>query len=253
MKSHAMAHDGPRDRALLDNGWRTFVWLMVPPPSRWPRDAADVASARVDGSRRLGRVALKLPAVAALLWIDAAFPGLHDSPWVEAFWALWLTWLAVSSITDFASVGLLLSGLHVDEAFDAPPIASSPRDFWARRWNLVVHAFLIRYVFVPVGGRRRPLGATALVFACSGLMHEYFVVAVRGAPGSYTGFMFAFFCLQGAAVVGQMARDRARRRSRRRVRPWPRPLSILVHLAWLTATGPLFFLPLGEMLRGVWP
>ena len=106
----------------------------------------------------------------------------------------------------------------------------------------------MRYVFVPVGGWRRPLLATMLVFAGSGLMHEFFVTAALGRASSYPGWMLLFFVLQGGAVIAQVSWDRVRRRARRRAARMPRPIAVILHIAWLTATGPLFFVPLGEML-----
>ena len=131
----------------------------------------------------------------------------------------------------------------------APPLARSPRDFWGRRWNLVVHDLVFRHVFLPLGGLRRPLRSTVGVFVISGLIHEYFVLACLGHPGRYPGFMMLFFGLHGLAVMVQLAWDRGPgRRSR-----MARPLAIVLHLAWFTLTAPLFFAPIGEIFARAWP
>jgi hypothetical protein len=247
MKSHAAGRDGPTDPAMRQTLARSLVWMLVPPETRWPRDAGDVARTRAGGMLRLGRTAAKVPPLLALLWLESRWPQLHASPFAEATWALWMTWLGVSAITDAVSGLGMLAGVHIAENFDAPPLARSPREFWARRWNLLVHGFAMRYVFVPVRGRRRPLLATMIVFVGSGLMHELFVVSALGHGGTYPGWMLAFFVVQGAAVVAQMQWDRARRRRRRPTATMPRPVAIALHIAWMTATGPLFFAPLGEL------
>lgn len=178
------------------------------------------------------------------------WPQLHDSVLVEATWGLWLTWLAVTAITDAISGLTMLSGLHIADNFRAPVLATSPRDFWARRWNLVVHEFAARYVFMALGGRRRPILATWLVFVGSGLMHEYFVMAAIGQTVAHVGWMSAFFVVHGAVVCAEMTLARARRRGKIRRARLPRAVAVVLHIVWLTATAPLFFAPLGEMFPG---
>lgn len=228
-------------------------WLLVPPKAEPSADGTAAAKVRAAGRRRLGRAVLKLPAVAALLLLHLRWPGLHASPWVEAFWGLWITWLGVSAFVDVVSGLAMQTGIGVAEAFDVPPLARSPRDFWGRRWNLVVHDMVLRHVFMPAGGLRRPLRATVWVFVISGLLHEVFVLAALGHPSEHTGSMMLFFGLHGLAVVGQLAWERARRRRRRRARPLPRPVAVALHLAWMTLTTPLFFAPIGEVFRHAWP
>ncbi len=250
MKSHALGRHGPRDDAMANSTWRRLLWVLIPPETRWPRDADDRRRARRGGLVRLGRTLAKLGPIAGLLWLQARWPGLHDCVFVEATWALWLTWLAVTAITDAVSGVTMLAGLHVAENFATPVLATSSRDFWARRWNLFVHHFAARYVFLAAGGRRRPIFATFVVFVGSGLMHEYFVASVIGTVGAHPGWMLGFFVVHGVAACGQMALDRARRRGKIRTARLPRPVAVALHIAWLTATAPLFFVPLGEMFPG---
>lgn len=243
-KAWMASHGGPRDPAMAADLGRFAVWFAVPPESTWPSVATPAARARARGLRRLARAGLKLPPFAALYLLGAQVPAVHDARLVEAFWALWLCWLGVSAIADAATATVMLTGVDTDETFDAPPLASSPRDFWGRRWNLFVHRFVTRFLFLPLGGRRHPALATIGVFACSGLMHEYFVFACLGRAGAYTGAMMAFFLLHGLAVVVEMA---LRRRRRWRV---PNAAAVVLHTAWLTVTGPLFFAPVGEIFVG---
>jgi len=214
-----------------------------------PKTDLAVIRVRAEGLRRLRRAALELPPFAALVLVHLAWPGLHANPWVEAFWALWLTWLGVSAFVDLVSGVAMQTGIAVAEAFDVPPLARSPRDFWGRRWNLVVHDMVLRHVFLPLGGLRRPLRATFWVFAMSGLIHELFVLMALGHPARHSGFMMLFFGLHGLAVMAQLWWDRGpgRRRS------MPRPLAVALHLGWMTLTSPLFFAPIGEVFADAWP
>lgn len=242
-KMWRLSRGAAKDPQMLHTLPRFLLWLVAPPESTWPRDACTVARVRAQAIARLRRVVLKAPGIAALLAIHLVVPQVHHNPFVEAFWALWLCWLAVSAIADLATAGPMLLGIDLEETFDAPPLAGSPREFWSRRWNLFVHRFAMRFVFVPFGGRRHPLSATFVVFVGSGLMHEYFVLACLGRPGAYTGSMMLFFVLQGLAVIAQTLLLRRRPRPPR----LPRLLAVTLHIAWLTLTGPLFFAPLGEI------
>ncbi len=242
-KAWVTAHGGPRDPAMASGLGRFTLWFVMPPESTWPRDAAAFAMARARGLRRGARGVAKSLGFAALFGVHLQFPALHDSRFVEAFWALWLCWLGISAIVDLVTCVPMLAGVEVEEIFDAPPLARSPRDFWGRRWNLFVHRFVARFLFRPLGGRRHPALATLGVFVCSGLMHEYFVLAALGGTGHHTGWMMGFFVIQGAGVVVEM-------RGRRRRTGLPRGLAIGLHTAWMTLTSPLFFGPLGEMFEG---
>jgi hypothetical protein len=244
-KVWTVARTRPRDPAMAASFGRFAVWFVMPPETTWPVDDTARARHRTDGLRRLARVLAKLPGFAALYMLQRWVPSIHDVAILHAFWALWLCWLGISSIVDGVTGLAMLGGVHVEEIFDAPPLARSPRDFWGHRWNLFVHHFAARFVFIPLGGRRHPIAATLGVFVCSGAMHEYFVFATLGALPRHAGTMMLFFVLQGAAVVGEMILRRRRRRPR-----LPRALAIALHIAWLTVTGPLFFAPLTEIFVG---
>ena len=74
----------------------------------------------------------------------------------------------------------LLGNLQVrDEFFDSQPLfcATSPADFWGRRWNSLVHRNLMEGVYKPVRAvvaspYSKPV-AVAATFVVSGLLHEY--------------------------------------------------------------------------------
>jgi len=244
-KVWTVARSRPRDPAMAATFARFALWFIMPPETTWPTDDHARARHRELGLRRLGRVLAKAPGFVALYALQLWVPAVHDIAFAHAFWALWLCWLGISAIVDVVTGTAMLAGVHVDEIFDTPPLARSPRDFWGRRWNLFVHHFAARFVFLPLGGRRHPIVATFGVFACSGAMHEYFVFATLGGVSRYTGTMMAFFALQGVAVVGEMVLRRRSRRAR-----LPRAAAIALHIGWLTVTGPLFFAPLTEIFAG---
>ena len=56
--------------------------------------------------------------------------------------------------------------------------ATSPSDFWGRRWNVLVHAVMKRGLYKPARRRTNsPLAASLAVFVASGVFHEWLVHA----------------------------------------------------------------------------
>jgi D-alanyl-lipoteichoic acid acyltransferase DltB (MBOAT superfamily) len=127
----------------------------------------------------------------------------------------------VKSLVIFATVLWLLrsaiaivrlAGGVMRDFSDGPLLARTPADFW-RRYNRVFHQYFYENVFKRAGGRRSPAAATMLIFAISGLIHEYvFGLGI----GRLQGFQMAFFLLEGAAVAATL-----------RVRP-KRPATVAV-------------------------
>jgi len=84
-------------------------------------------------------------------------------------------------------------------------LARTPAEFW-RRYSRVLGQFLHEDVFKQVGGRRSPIRATLIVFAISGLIHEY---AFGIVTERLQGYQMAFFMVQGLGVVAtQRAKPR---------------------------------------------
>lgn len=249
VKSHELDRQRVPDPGMLERLALFCFWLLVPPRCKRPEDDLTAARIRALGRRRLLRAALKIPPATVLVLVHLHWPALHDSPWLEAFWALWMSYFGVTAFVDVTSGLAMQTGLYVAEAFRVPPLARSPRDFWGQRWNLIVNDLAYRLVFLPLGGVRRPLRSTLMVFVLSGLVHEYFVAATLGRPSSYTGWMMIFFILHGCAVMLQLWWDRGPGRNK----SMSRPLAVTLHMAWFTATAPLFFFPIGEIFRDAWP
>jgi hypothetical protein len=65
-------------------------------------------------------------------------------------------YLVVAGACNLGAVKLSLRGLDYDDVFHNPFGSLTPAEFWGRRWNSYVGHLLHRYVFLPVGGRRRP-------------------------------------------------------------------------------------------------
>lgn len=237
---------GAFDPAMWKSPARFLIWWFVPPDTIVPQTDAQAEANRAEGRRRVARGLLKLVAYVALLELNRRWDGLHDSVIVHNLWGLWMLYALLTGLADSLTGLVMQLGLHAVETFDRPFLSASPREFWSRRWNLFIARFAARSVFFPLDGVHKPVRATVVVFAASGLMHEYLVWAVARAPVERVGWMMAFFLGNAAAVVLQAAvQRRLGRAALTRLRRF-RALGVLLHTAWLVAGMGLFLPPLDE-------
>uniref|UniRef100_A0A0D9XRQ0 Wax synthase domain-containing protein n=1 Tax=Leersia perrieri TaxID=77586 RepID=A0A0D9XRQ0_9ORYZ len=101
-----------------------------------------------------------------------------------------------------AAVGAALGGgMELEPPFDRPYMAASLREFWGRRWNLMVPAILRPSVYGPVRAVAGREAAVLAAFLVSGLMHEAMVYYMLLRPP--TGEMAAFFLLHGGLCLAE--------------------------------------------------
>ena len=168
-----------------------------------------------------GAAVVALRAAFAVDWTRWGFALEHSVKVVLFFLVI------VPLVGALGSGWRLLGGRGLD-FMDNPFAARTPADFW-RRYNRPVHQALWEDVFVPAGGRRRPVVGALLVFVVSAAVHEYvFAVPV----GRVQGYQTAFFLLQGIAVAATM---------RMRPRGWAAAAAVAMTFAFNLATGVLFF------------
>lgn len=172
-----------------------------------------------------------------------------------SYWAYWqlvgrfqlrgvvLSYLAAPVLLlmgEFLAVTLavlwLPSGRWMRALHNSPLLSRDLADFWGRRWNLWFSDWFRDAIFVPL--RKRPVLALLLVFAISGLMHEWvvnvplYIVTGRALFGS----MMAYFLIQGLGILVE-----------RRFLP---PHSFLrIVFTWIVVLGPVPFLLNEGLLR----
>jgi hypothetical protein len=108
-----------------------------------------------------------------------------------------MTELLVAAVTlVFLPSGQLLPALH-----HRPWAARGVADFWGNRWNLWFSDWFREVIFARLG--RRPMFALFLVFAISGLMHEWVVnVPLYCVTGRVLfGSMMIYFFLQASGIL----------------------------------------------------
>jgi hypothetical protein len=112
------------------------------------------------------------------------------------------------------SLARALCGLERLTGFDTTPIirnaylSRTVSEFW-RRYNYRMHDWFYRNVFQATGGRCAPVRSMLLAFVVSGLFHELAFALATSRP---TGYQFAFFTIQGPAVLASGHLERLARR-----------------------------------------
>ena len=145
-----------------------------------------------------------------------------------------------SALTDLNFSLCRFLGREVSPVYNEPIRAVSPEDLWSNRINLYMRQYLIRFVFLPLGGAKRPNLGIMVTFLVSGVIHEY---QFDVASSAVKGYVLAFFAANGLAVVLERKFKRFLRR-RRRVfyekasRSPVLPFFLVpVHTAWSILTG----------------
>lgn len=120
--------------------------------------------------------------------------------------AVFAGWIGLCGLVFVLHFGLfhLLSlvwrtgGMNARPIMNAPILASSPSDFWGRRWNMGFRDLAFGQLFRPFVGKIGVVSATLAVFVISGLVHELVIsVPVRAGWGGPTGY----FVLQGVGLL----------------------------------------------------
>ncbi len=227
-----------RDPEILDSAAQSFMWLVVLPRAKWSEDPQVRRDARRDGIGVFGRAVAKALAFAGMIALNSAF-DLHGQQWLSSLWMMFGLYFMFSAVVDLMTVPFRVVGMTVYEVFNAPPLARSPRDFWSRRWNLWFTQMSNMLIFQPLGGAQRPLLGVSAVFVFSAVLHEYMTWVALTRPD---GRMLAFFLIHGLATI--LTTLLGKRLGRRTL--MPRWLAVLLHIAWMTVTAPLFFGPIED-------
>lgn len=127
------------------------------------------------------------------------------------------------------------------ELFNTPFMASSPRDFWSRRWNMFFRDFFHKIFFKNVKSISyvRAIISALAIFFISGILHEYVHWSILG---KLSGLNFMFFMVHGVASTLQ-AIIQTSFPILKRVPLW---IGIPINTVFLALTIPLFMGPYVE-------
>ena len=169
---------------------------------------------------------------------------------VNIYCQVWMLYLFLLTALGLFSTVLVAVGFVPIQVFNSPLSRStSPRDFWGRRWYLLVYGLIKRTVFVPLRklGFSGPSAALGGYFV-SGIFHEYlFVVSMR----SYVaGTMTAFFLCHMVCTVVETA-VMSTRVGKTVAARLPAPLSTALVTSLFLVTAPLFFDAMQELYMDI--
>ena len=165
------------------------------------------------------------------------------------------SYLAIEIVLSLAAApARIILGLRLEPQFNEPYLATSLKDFWGRRWNLVTVSILQSTVYEPVRNWSQhiigsgwasdlaPLLAVFLTFLASGLMHEVlFYYLTRMRP---TWEVTSFFIVQGICVIIEVVFKRKVMTDRWRLH---QAVSRILTIGFLVGTSVWLFLP--QLLR----
>ncbi|KAJ4800696.1 MBOAT (membrane bound O-acyl transferase) family protein [Rhynchospora pubera] len=103
------------------------------------------------------------------------------------------------AVTLTGTIASIIINMPIEPQFNNPFLGTSLRDFWSRRWNIMVSQTLRQLVYDPVAPRLGPAIGLIACFLVSGLMHEvifYYLASTRP-----TGEVVSFFLLQGLGII----------------------------------------------------
>ena len=130
-------------------------------------------------------------------------------------------------------------GVDIGPLHDAPILARTVGEFWNRRWNRAIHAWLNEFAFRPVAKRAGVAMGVMAAFGASAVLH--FIPLCIAYDPKWACAMGAFFLIHGVVVVIESKLGVAR---------WPRALGHAWTLAVFAITAPLFIEPLLQSLGG---
>ena len=114
------------------------------------------------------------------VWVNEGFRAASDGAigtgdaWVTTLAFALQIYFDFSGYTDIARGSAALFGFRIPINFNMPYLATSLPDFW-RRWHISLSSWLRDYVFIPLGGSRRPMPIVMwnlfVTFVLCGLWH----------------------------------------------------------------------------------
>jgi hypothetical protein len=162
---------------------------------------------------------------------------------VKNFLGLVYFYLTIDALIQFDGVVIMwLTGWYVPPMFHYPFLSQSPRDFWSRRWNMMVHNFVHKHIFIPMKKAGLP---SILSVICIGLftsvLHEY-VVLFSAMSFEQFGQMSIFFLIHVFASIFQVILFKIGFWSSVPL-TFHKVVNIMLHSLWFIVTAPLFLRP----------
>jgi len=167
------------------------------------RHATSVPSA-VDWQAVGKTLAYAAAAIVGLLIVVDTAPLLRGSLYWGARWfggALFFYCLA-DAVDGGVRALYRVAGVAVSRQQVLPIASRSVQEFWGRRWNRAVGAWLRAHCFLPFAREGKIRTGLVAAFAASAVFHSYFTLVAVGR--AMAGAMLIFFAVQGAVVLCEL-------------------------------------------------
>ena len=112
-----------------------------------------------------------------------------------------LLYAVAGFIFNIVNLILAAAGYRLPDMHRTPIAARSVGEFWSRRWNIIVSAWLRQFIFYPALRQCRPGLALILCFAVSGLLHSWPILVALDSTAALSTLIF--FILQGIIVLAE--------------------------------------------------
>jgi hypothetical protein len=187
-----------------------FLWIAMGNPQRLILGHSTAPLPQNTGLTNAMR-AFAAVAVIVVAWLAAAVVWRTEV--VRSNW--WVNYLAFVAVLVVMTTALgqaawalgRMTGYRGRPLVDQIWLSRTPREFW-RRWNWLVHWMFYRYIYLPLGKRKRVVLATLAVFLVSGLGHE---LLIKVSTGRATGHQTAFFLVSCLGVIASPKLERLAR------------------------------------------
>jgi hypothetical protein len=216
-----------------------FRLLQMLTAGYWIRagHARPVLSVRIIGRLIVEAVVIGAACLVLRHILHAQLP-VAVSALCRLFAGIVLTYALAEFATDLIHICFLASGTAMRPIHVTPVAARSLRDFWGKRWNRAMSAWLYRFIFLPLAHRHHANLGLICVFLVSAAMHAWLPLVALGASAALSAG--TFFCLQGVFILAE---------DRLHVCAWPIPLARVWTLTILLLTSPLFIYPYLSLLH----
>lgn len=182
-----------RDRTFGHRLWHVFA-VIDSRQTTWASPALEV-------------VALKKALSYATLALVGFTIAIDVAPYATGGWYWFLRWVGGAlffyCLADaveggvrvlYRAVGVVVPRQHV-----TPIVSLSVQEFWGKRWNRAVGAWLRAHCFLPFARRGQVRTGLVAAFCASAVFHAYFTLVAVGWVMAVA--MLVFFLIQGVFVL----------------------------------------------------
>jgi len=117
--------------------------------------------------------------------------------------------LCFQSLTDLllALLGYIFPDIFLEDVFKYPILSGSPREFWSKRWNLVIQKYICILLYIPLGGKHNKPIALVVIYFTVGIMHEFPMIFL---PSAKFGYWLLIFVVHIIAMMVQFLFEQAK-------------------------------------------